>query len=86
VEIFVSRDGTVVSVGTLSDKKVEIKIKDKGCGIEDVEQCKLPLYTTDTSGERGGMGFAIMESFMDKLTVKSAVDKGTVVTLVKVIS
>lgn len=75
-----------ISVKYYSDKSVVLKIRDKGCGIEDIEKCKQPLYTTDTSGERGGMGFAIMESFTDKMTVKSTVGKGTVVTLVKKIS
>lgn len=75
-----------ISVKYYSDKSVVLKIKDKGCGIEDIEKCKQPLYTTDPSGERGGMGFAIMESFTDKMTVKSKVGKGTVVTLVKKIS
>ena len=53
------------------------------CGIEDVELAKTPLYTTDGSGERSGMGFTIMESFMDKLTVKSTPGKGTVVSMRK---
>ncbi len=75
-----------ISVKYYSDKSVVLKIRDKGCGIEDIEKCKQPLYTTDTSGERGGMGFAIMESFTDKMTVRSTVGKGTVVTLVKKIS
>ena len=75
-----------IGVKYYSDKRVVLKIKDKGCGIEDIEKCKQPLYTTDTSGERGGMGFAIMESFTDKMTVRSKVGKGTTVTLVKKIS
>jgi stage II sporulation protein AB (anti-sigma F factor) len=75
-----------ISVKYYSDKSVVVKIRDRGCGIEDVERCKQPLYTTDTSGERGGMGFAIMESFTDKMTVRSTVGRGTVVTLVKKIS
>ena len=65
-------EGTIyISVKYYSDRTVELKIKDRGCGIEDVEKCKEPLYTTDESGERGGMGFAIMESFMDSLEVKN---------------
>ena len=62
-----------------------VKIRDKGCGIENVAQAMEPLYTT-LGGERAGLGFAVMESFSDKVRVRSAVGKGTVVTLYKRIS
>ncbi len=65
---------------------VTVKIRDKGCGIEDVEQAMEPMYTTCTTGERAGLGFAVMQSFMDKLKVVSAPGKGTSVTMVKRIS
>ena len=55
-------------------------------GISDIEKCREPLYTTDESGERGGMGFAIMESFTDKMTVTSKLGSGTTVTLYKKLS
>lgn len=61
---------------------LEVMVKDKGCGIEDVGRAMLPLYTTGGQ-ERAGMGFTIMESFMDKLKVKSTVGKGTTVTMRK---
>ena len=64
-------------------KKLTITISDKGCGIEDVEKAREPLFTTDRENERSGMGFSIMESFSDKLKVKSKVGKGTKVTLIK---
>ncbi len=64
--------------------KVVIKIKDKGCGIEDVEQAMEPLFTTGGS-ERSGLGFAVMQSFMDKIKVSSKPGKGTTVTLQKFI-
>ncbi len=68
----------------LSDKgRLFIKIKDKGNGIEDVDAAMQPLYTTDTDGERSGMGFTIMQSFTDGIKVRSKVGKGTVVTLEK---
>jgi stage II sporulation protein AB (anti-sigma F factor) len=60
-----------------------IRIRDKGCGIADVAQAKTPLFTTCEEGERAGLGFAVMESFMDKLQVTSKVGSGTVVTLHK---
>ncbi len=75
-----------ISVRCFADRKVVIRIKDKGCGMADPEKCREPLYTTDTSGERGGMGFAIMESFTDRMKVKTQVGKGTTVTLVKKLS
>ena len=75
-----------ISVRIFDTRTVRIEIKDKGCGIADIELVKTPLYTTDTTGERSGMGFAVMESFMDRLTVKSAVGKYTKVTLVKTLS
>lgn len=64
--------------------KILIKIKDRGCGIDNVEQAMEPLFTTGGS-ERSGLGFAVMQSFMDKIKVNSKVGKGTTVTLQKFI-
>ena len=63
---------------------ITIKIRDRGCGIPDIKKAMEPLYTTGNE-DRSGMGFTIMESFTDKLTVKSSVGKGTSVTLKKYI-
>ncbi len=65
------------------DALVRLTIRDKGCGIPDVGAARQPLYTTDAEGERSGMGFTVMESFTDKMTVRSKVEKGTTVTLYK---
>jgi stage II sporulation protein AB (anti-sigma F factor) len=65
---------------------INIKIKDKGRGIEDLETAMQPLYTTDEGGERSGMGFTIMESFTDRIKVRSAPKKGTTVILEKRLS
>ncbi len=65
---------------------VTVKITDKGCGIEDVGRAMEPMYTTCTTGERAGLGFAVMQSFMDKLKVVSKLGKGTSVTMTKRIS
>ncbi len=62
---------------------LQIKIKDNGCGIENIEQARRALFTTDAENERSGMGFSIMESFTDKLKVKSAPGKGTTVVMEK---
>ena len=68
----------------IDGEKLEITIKDRGRGIEDVQQAMLPMYTTGGE-ERSGMGFTIMESFMDKLKVKSSGSKGTSVTMLRTI-
>lgn len=65
-----------------ADGRITVKIQDKGCGIPDVAKAREPLFTTGGS-ERAGLGFAVMESFTDKMTVRSAVGKGTTVTLEK---
>ncbi len=76
--------GTVTLSAILyADRHVTIRIIDKGQGIADIAQAMQPLYTTDPPGERGGMGFAIMESFTDKLIVRSRPGKGTSVTMIK---
>ena len=62
---------------------LRITVKDKGKGIEDVALARTPLYTTDAEGERSGMGFTVMESFADKVRVKSVPGKGTTVVLEK---
>jgi len=68
------------------DNSIKIIIRDKGKGIEDVKKAMQPLYTTDDSGERSGMGFSIMQSFMDKIRVISNPGKGTTVVFEKKIS
>ena len=71
-----------ISVSIYEDKTVSIRIRDNGCGIDDVEKAREPLFTT-AGGERAGLGFAVMESFMDKVRVSSKKDKYTSVTLIK---
>ncbi len=65
------------------DKTVKIIIRDEGRGIEDVKQAIQPLYTKSADSERSGMGFTVMETFMDAMTVESAPGQGTTVTLTK---
>jgi stage II sporulation protein AB (anti-sigma F factor) len=78
------RSGNIsLSVVLYGDRSIRMTIKDSGCGIADVEQARQPLFTTDESGERGGMGFAIMESFSDSFRVRSALGKGTTVIMTK---
>ena len=62
-------DGKVyITVKNYDNRSVSVKIRDTGCGIQDVRRAMMPLFTTDPDGERGGMGFPIMESFTDDLT------------------
>lgn len=63
-----------------------ISIRDKGTGIDDIPRAMTPLFTTAPDEERSGLGFSVMESFMDRVTVKSAPGKGTTVTLEKRLS
>lgn len=74
-----------ISTDILDDSIVRIKIRDRGCGIDDIQQAMEPLYSS-LGGERAGLGFAVMESFMDKIKVRSTPGKGTTVTLQKKIS
>ena len=63
--------------------RIYIKIRDKGCGIKDISRAMEPLFTTAPDEERAGLGFAVMESFMDKIKVKSSEGKGTTLILEK---
>lgn len=75
--------GTVyISAKILADDRVIVKIRDRGCGIPDIEKAMEPLYTTGGE-ERAGLGFAVMQSFCDRVRVASASGRGTTVTLTK---
>ena len=69
----------------LEDNIIKIKVRDRGCGIENVSRAMEPLYTTGGS-ERAGLGFAVMQSFMDSIKVTSKVGRGTSVIMKKKIS
>ena len=71
-----------VKLKLLANNTLEITVRDWGAGIDDVEKARQPMFTTGGE-ERSGMGFTIMESFMDHISVKSAPGKGTTVTLRK---
>ena len=75
--------GIVKIVGKLQANKIILEISDSGKGIENIDIAKEPLYTTKPNLERSGMGFTIMESFMDKVDVESILDIGTKVTMEK---
>ncbi|MCL2057176.1 MAG: anti-sigma F factor [Oscillospiraceae bacterium] len=70
-----------ITASVYPDNKVAVKIKDKGCGIEDIGRAMEPMFTTSTGGERAGLGFAVMQSMSEKVKVSSSPGKGTTVTL-----
>jgi len=75
-----------LSVRVSDNSIVYIKVKDSGCGISDIEKAMEPLYTSAPEEERAGLGFAVMESFMDKIKVTSRAGRGTTVTMQRKIS
>ena len=78
--------GKIYISGEITDTNIiKIKIRDNGCGIENVSKAMEPLFTT-VGGERAGLGFAVMQSFMDSIRVRSRVGKGTTVILSKKIA
>lgn len=77
------RPGIVTIKLKLFQDGVEISVSDKGAGIEDVDLARKPLYTSKPDLERSGMGFTVMESFMDKMRVSSKPRKGTTVRMFK---
>ncbi len=82
VHAYPDRIGMVyISARIKQDHSVVIRIKDEGCGIPDITKAMEPLYTSCPSGERAGLGFAVMTGLMDRVKVYSVVDKGTTVVL-----
>ena len=83
IHAYENRIGIVRMSAKLSGNEIIIEISDHGKGIENIEAAKEPLYTTKANLERSGMGFTIMESFMDNVKVESIVGLGTRVTMSK---
>lgn len=78
-------DGIVTLIGEIYDNEIVFFIHDDGCGIENIERAREALYTGRPELERSGMGFSIMECFMDSVSVESSPGKGTTVRMSKVI-
>ena len=70
-----------ITANILPDNRVVIRIRDKGCGIPDIQKAMEPMYTSAPEEERAGLGFAVMQSLMDKVKVTSKEGKGTTVVL-----
>ena len=86
VHAYKEKAGKIYITAEICDNfSIRIKIKDRGCGIEDIGKAMQPLFSS-IGDERAGLGFSVMQSFMDKISVRSRVGYGTTVTLVKNIS
>ena len=80
-----NESGLITLVCELSDREIIISVIDRGKGIEDIEAAVAPLYTTAPEEERAGMGFTVMEAFMDEVEIKSSPGAGTTVVMKKYI-
>ena len=78
-----NREGIIVLAGEIQGTWLTVTVEDQGTGIRDVKRAMEPMYTTDRTGERSGMGFSFMEAFMDQVQVESEPGKGTVVRMRK---
>ena len=83
VHAYRERAGRIYITARLTGEGVRISVRDTGCGIADVAKAREPLFTTDAAGERSGMGFTVMENFMDRLDVYSKQERGTLVVMHK---
>ena len=83
IHAYSDTEGIIKIKSTIIDEEIQIEITDNGAGIENIEEAKEPLFTTKSNLERSGMGFTIMENFMDKLKVESIVGLGTKITMTK---
>ena len=78
-----NKQGTITLELELDERLLTIKISDRGIGIENIEEARKPLYTSKPDSERSGMGFTVMESFMDSLHIISEINSGTTVIMTK---
>ena len=85
IHAYDSPDEIIKIISKIQDNSIIIEISDTGKGIEDIELAKKPLYTSKAELERSGMGFTIVENFMDELKIESIVELGTKVTMKKII-
>ena len=83
VHAYPDQIGTIYITADIKENTLIISVKDKGVGISDVKKAMEPMFTTDTQNERAGLGFAVMQAFMDSVDVKSTPGEGTKVTMTK---
>lgn len=80
---YAGEKGMVTMELSIENRVLNVKISDKGVGIENIEKARMPLYTTKPECDRSGMGFTVMESFMDSLHIISEIGEGTTVIMTK---
>ena len=85
VHAYEEKEGIIYITCIIKNREITIEIQDNGIGIENIDIAKEPLYTSKPELERSGMGFTIMESFMDEVKIESIVGMGTKVTMKKII-
>jgi len=83
IHAYTNSDGIVKIMTKMYEDEIEIEISDNGAGIENIEEAREPLYTTKSNLERSGMGFTIMENFMDEVKIESIAGLGTKITMTK---
>lgn len=76
-------EGDIDVICSEENKKITISVKDYGKGIDNIEKAREPFYSTDLTSERAGLGFVMMDSFMDSLDIKSEIGKGTEIIMTK---
>ena len=81
-----NKEGIVTLFCGYIEDKVSVIVTDKGKGIKDIEQARQPLYTSKPELERSGMGFTVMETFMDDMTIESVEGVGTKITMTKIVN
>ena len=86
VHAYPDQIGTIYITADIKENALIISVKDKGVGMSDVKKAMEPMFTTDTQNERAGLGFAVIQAFMDKVKVFSNPGKGTRVVMTKIIS
>lgn len=77
------KEGKIYLEVEIQDTMLTVIVKDKGIGISDIKKAMEPMYTSDDTGERSGMGFSFMEAFMDEVSVLSEMGQGTSITMKK---
>jgi stage II sporulation protein AB (anti-sigma F factor) len=80
---YVCGTGNVIITSRIMGNTVEVEVRDAGAGIADIELARQPLYTSKPELERSGMGFTVMETFMDKVEIESIPGEGTVIRMTK---
>ena len=83
VHAYSEHNGAVEVLCRIQPEMFEITVTDWGCGIEDIDRAMQPFFTTGRADERSGMGFSVMQAFMDDLAVESCLERGTVVRMMK---